>query len=563
MAKATTEKRLRVEHGEPRTLPPHVARSNAAVDLSEQATVTLVVRSRGSDEEWRALVAQLTHGLPHERRYLSRAQFARKWSASRADLEAVRAFAKQHKLDVVSSDAFRRCVVVRGTLRNLGRAFGVEFHHVDHPLGRFRSHAGAPHLPASIHPLIECILGLDTVPVTRTHATAKPSGKGSMDRRALLTAYSVPPRLRGKGECIAIIELGGGYHRSDLAAYFKQLRLEPPRMRVRGIDGVKNDPASAETIEKFQDELAHFDPSNPYASPLDPKVVHAATWTIETTVDICLAATIAPDASILLVQSTNDDQGQYHAVTTVFADTKSAPSVLSCSWGATEAHNTPALMHALDRWFQAAAILGITVCFSSGDHGDGTLNAPTDKTMTVDFPGSSPHVLCCGGTTLHSKAGTESAWRQKQGALEMASGGGFSSVFPIPHWQSAAAIDPKAWIPSGMQSGNGRALPDVAAKADLSDAYSVIVAGLETPAGGTSAAAPLWAALAAIFNQGLKTRTGALHTLLYDGTLQPALRDITTGNTGHFHATKGWDPCTGWGSPHGEALLRTLRGKAR
>lgn len=543
--------RLPITCDEPRKLLPPARRIRAAPD-PRPATVTLVVRSRGSEEEWRKLVEELTSGRPQDRRYLTRAEFLRKWGASPRDIKAVREFAAKQRLKVVSADPFRRCVVVSGTLLQHSRAFAVEFFVVKHPLGKFRSHRGAPSVPASIHPLIECILGLDNLPAAIPHAAAAERCHG-MDRRALLEAYAIPPDLHGKGQNVAIIEMGGGFHQSDLDEYFGKLGLVPPRVRTRSIDGVKNDPAPKAMMEKF------LSSGTSTKAAADPEInMEQIEWTIETMTDLGMVGTIAPEASILLVQAPNDVQGQYHAVTSVIA-TKNAPSVLSCSWGDQEPTLTRSIMYALDRWFQAAAVLGMTVCCSSGDLGAGimTLKNGQEK-LTAHFPASSPHVLACGGTALDPKAGTEVAWRQTTDNVGMAGGGGFSEEFPLPQWQRAAGIDPRKWIPSEMQSGEGRAVPDVAAKANLDHGYCVIVCGQGIPFVGTSAATPLWAGVVAILNEGLGARIGSFHALLYSGALHRGLRDIVAGDTGVFHACSGWDACTGWGSPRGKALLQSL-----
>jgi kumamolisin len=551
------ERRLPIEHGEPRKLLLPARRSRKPIDLSQNAEVTLVLRSRGPEEEWQALVAELTNGLPRNRRYLTRAELARKWGTSPEDIDAVRKFVAAQRLEVVMADDARRCVVVSGTLERLERAFEVEFIAVDHPLGTFRSYRNTPNVPETIHPRLECILGLDDLPVARTHAV--PAAKGrSLDRQALLRAYSVPPRLRGKGQCVAVIELGGGFRPSDLKAFFGQFGLAPPRLRTRGVLGAKNHPAPPAMIREFFGSLASSPNSRP---PLNQSDTTWVAWTYETTADLEMLGAIAPEVSILLVQSFDNAQGKYHAVTSVVMDAKNAPSALSCSWGDMEQALSPSFMRAVDRWFQAAAVLGMTVCCSSGDAGDGTLDpeAPQNR-FTVQFPASSPNVLACGGTTLNMKTGAETTWNQKKWTQHMASGGGFSGVFPMPQFQQAAGIDASDWIPKGVPSGNGRALPDVAGKANLEQNCSSLCAGIDIPMGGTSAAAPLWAAIVAIVNEGLNTRVGSLNALLYDGSLSEGLRDIVTGNSGVFRACKGWDACTGWGSPKAETLLRLLRG---
>jgi kumamolisin len=79
--------------------------------------------------------------------------------------------------------------------------------------------------------------------------------------------------------------------------------------------------------------------------------------------------------------------------------------------------------------------------------------------------------------------------------------------------------------------------------------------------GGTSASAPLWAALIARLNQGLKARCGFLNPLLYAKCATGVLRDITVGNNGAYAAQRGWDACTGLGSPHGMRLFKALGGR--
>jgi kumamolisin len=218
-------------------------------------------------------------------------------------------------------------------------------------------------------------------------------------------------------------------------------------------------------------------------------------------------------------------------------------------------------MTVLNRWFQAAAILGVTVCYSSGDMGDGTMakipGQPLD--YVTNFPGSSPYVLTCGGTTLDVAAKTEIVWHQKVGkGFPMAGGGGFSAVFERPPWQDAEQFNSSKWIPANKTSGTGRGLPDVSAKANLDPAFCVL-AGTEIPAGGTSASAPIWAAMVAVLNEALNCPVGCINPLLYEGGLDKTLRDITEGNIGHLQAEVGWDPASGWGSPHGVAMLKALQ----
>jgi kumamolisin len=97
-----------------------------------------------------------------------------------------------------------------------------------------------------------------------------------------------------------------------------------------------------------------------------------------------------------------------------------------------------------------------------------------------------------------------------------------------------------------------RGVPDVAGDADPETGYDVRIDGTNTVIGGTSAVAPLWAALIARINQASGKPAGYVNSELYQNP--SALRDITQGNNGDFEATQGWDACTGLGSPNGAAL---------
>ena len=131
-----------------------------------------------------------------------------------------------------------------------------------------------------------------------------------------------------------------------------------------------------------------------------------------------------------------------------------------------------------------------------------------------------------------------------------------SNAFPLPSWQKAASVPPS------VNPGNrkGRGLPDLAGDADPLTGYRVEVDGSNAVVGGTSAVAPLVAGLIALLNQALTSSVGYLNPDLYQNVaISPGtFRDVTQGNNGAYQARQGWDPCTGWGSPVGKAILSAL-----
>jgi kumamolisin len=193
--------------------------------------------------------------------------------------------------------------------------------------------------------------------------------------------------------------------------------------------------------------------------------------------------------------------------------------------------------------------MGVTVCVASGD--GGSSDGQSDGSPHADFPASSPHALGCGGTTLRASNATiasETAWSD--------SGGGVSDTFTLPSWQSSAHV------PAPSNPNGGRGVPDVCADADPNSGYSVRVDAKSVVVGGTSAVAPLWAALIALMNQQLGTTAGFINPKLYALNGYPSspgpIRDITSGSNGAYDASVGWDPVTGLGSPDGARLEKAL-----
>jgi kumamolisin len=208
----------------------------------------------------------------------------------------------------------------------------------------------------------------------------------------------------------------------------------------------------------------------------------------------------------------------------------------------------------MDHAFRTAAALGVTVCAASGDNGwrDGV----TGRVAHVDYPASSPHVLACGGTHLEEIDGgiAEVVWNDHDGN---STGGGVSAYYDIPAWQA------KVRVPASINAGAGpgRGVPDVSGNADPQTGYLVGDGLSDRPFGGTSAVAPLWAALVAQLNQHLGSPAGYFNPLLYEGLDGSAFNDVASGSNGAYRARRmAWDACTGHGSPRGRALLEALSG---
>jgi kumamolisin len=504
--------------GSERKLPPDSAVIGVA-DPNEEVSVTVVIRRR-------------TEALPAPGpRSIRRDKFAGLYGADPADVEQIERFAAEFDLTVGQVDLSRRSIAVSGKVVDMNEAFGTQLRVFESPDGAYRGRTGALYIPSHLADIVVGVFGLDARPQAKVRFRRHVEGVGpraagdtSYAPNAVAKLYSFPTAGSGSGQTVAIIELGGGYKAADLSAYFTKLNVSPaPSVTAVSVDGAGNQPVG------------------------DPNSADG-----EVLLDIEVVGAIASQAKIAVYFAPNTDQGFLDAITTAVHDNLRKPSVVSISWGGAESTWTAQSLTAYDQAFQDAGLLGVTVCCASGD--DGSTDNVTDGAAHVDFPASSSNVLACGGTRLESSGGKislEVVWNQ--GAGNGASGGGVSDHFPLPAYQTGAKV-PVSVNPAHF---TGRGVPDIAGDADPATGYQIRVDGKDAVFGGTSAVAPLWAALIALINQQLGKPVGFLNTTLY-AIGASGLRDITTGTNGAYQAGPGWDACTGLGSPSGQALLTAL-----
>jgi kumamolisin len=532
----------------------------APLNLHERAEVTIVLRRRAE------LPAEIVEGPT----VLSHAELAGGYGADPADVDLVSRELTSRGLEVTAVHPTTRRVKVAGSLGDLSGAFGTTLRQVSSPApsgrGRVthRYREGPLYVPAALADVVTAVLGLDTRPQARPHFRVRgEAGAGGPAPAAAAQGTSFPPNqvarlydfpagTTGAGQTVAVIELGGGFTTSDLDAYFASLSIPVPSITAASVDGAANNPADTSGAS------------------------------VEVNLDIDVIGAAAPGAAqVVYFAPNNGDQGFVDAISDA-AGASPAPIAISISWGQSEDSWTAQGRSAMNAAMSDAAALGITVCVAAGDNGSS--DGVTDGQVHVDFPASSPYALACGGTKLlaDAAAGTissEVVWNELA-AGEGAGGGGISDQFAQPAWQSNAGVGARAasqpgttatagsaatgGSSGGASGGPWRGVPDVAGNADPVTGYQMYSGGKAQVVGGTSAVAPLWAALIARLAQATGTRFGLLQPLLYAGVSPgadvPGLRDITSGNNGAYTAGPGWDACSGLGSPDGTALLNRLRG---
>jgi kumamolisin len=481
--------------------------SHAATPAGEEIEVSVYLKPRASHT-----------GVSREAMATHRA------AEHKGDIELVTDFAKHAGLEVVAVEPARRLIRLAGTAEKMQEAFKTSLIEYSQGGDAFRGRSGALSLPADVAEIVESVLGLDTRPAAQPRlqkSRAAAAADTSYLPNQVAKFYKYPTNVTGKGECIAIIELGGGFNKADNATAFKAMGLAEPTIVAVPVDGGKNKPKPANDADG------------------------------EVALDIQVAGGCAPGAKLAVYFTPNTDKGFVDAITAAATDATNKPSVMSISWGGPESTWSAQGLASMTSALQDAANLGLSVFVASGD------NLATDgvagTTAHVDFPASSPWAIGCGGTNIKVSGGAisaETVWNNGNSGT----GGGISDVYPVPAFQQNAGL------PKNVSTGkSGRGVPDVAGDGDPDTGYVVVVNGKQEIVGGTSAVAPLWAGLAALINEAAGKPIGFFLPKLY--AAKNVTNDVTTGNnkptgsTVGYNAGPGWDACSGLGSPNGEALL--------
>ncbi len=488
-----------------------------AVELIRDIEITVQIRRKKSLD---AL------SLVEQKQILPLLEFEEEYGASPKDLNAVLSFAEHFGLEVTEIESGKRTVGLKGSSDALFNAFKVQVFETQRHGEVSRCRVGPIFIPTELSDIITGVFGLDNRPQAMSHlryaGIINPLSKpNAFDGEQLSAIYDFPVS-DGRGQTIALIELGGGYLKSDIKKFFSSLNLPVPQVTSVSVNGGKNLPF----INRGADT--------------------------EVALDIQVAGAVAPGAKIVVYFAPNDDQSFLKAVLAAIHDEINKPSVISISWGAAERQWTEQQMLAMNEAFKSAAALGISVFCAAGD--DGANDNVYDGKAHVDFPASSPFAIACGGTSLTLSNGvkSEKVWNDGDGS---ATGGGISNFFPKPDYQFGLKLPP-----GPEPNFNGRGLPDVSAVADPYTGYAVLVHGTWTVVGGTSAVAPLYAGLVARLNARLNKPVGFINAPVYTKPGSRLFNDIVSGNNSvdkvsGYESTPGWDAVTGWGTPIGVNLL--------
>ncbi|KAI9242867.1 MAG: peptidase S53 propeptide [Podila humilis] len=513
------------------------SRPAGRINTSEVAAITVRVRSSGDIEALEQEVNELGNRRLEDRTYLNVEQLIRQYGARAEDMNLVEQYAQTHNLVVTKRCPAERSIVLQGKLGDLVSAFPSNVRMYHHSTGPYRGRQGEVCVPEHLENIVTGVFGFDTRPMRRRgyrlHRAMTARGGPGLRNGVVATEYarrySFPSEfngidLNGSGQTIAIIELGGGFDQNDLATFFRDVDISLPTVTAVSVGADNNSTRN---------------PSGP-----DGEVM----------LDIEVAGAVVPKANFAVYFAPNiGSKGFLDAVGAAIYDAQRKPSVVSISWGLPEDYVTQTALDAFHEMFLHASQMGITICVASGDHGTADEDLEEwDGTLHVDHPAADPNVLSCGGTQIDSH-GNDVVWNGNDG---WTGGGGISKSFSTPPYQSRASL------PVSIAHGNtGRGVPDIAMNATN---YYTRVGTSETASGGTSAVAPLMAALVARLNQAKQKRVGFLNPFLYANGGRGVVHDVKVGNNGFagqyrgYEAGPGWDACTGLGTPDGLAILNNL-----
>jgi kumamolisin len=527
---------------------------------------------------------------------ITRQILAERYGASREDATTVQQWAVQHGLSVSQLDLGRRQLHIVGSVKAMSEAFGVQMAMYQHSRTgvHFRCPKSDIRIPKKLSSIIVGVFGLNDMPVVVRNSvrlatklkSADPKSQfpGSFYPNDVSKLYNFPSGTTGNGQRVAILEFGGGFDQTVLADYFQQnIGLQtPPTVNAIFVLGTTMNVSDPTTGEVY----------------LDIEVIGAMAP--EATIDVYFAPWTGQGYLNAIDQAIHNDD--YAAVSISYGlDEDQSGTTANPGWQQLKTN--------VDEAFRDASAIGIPVFISTGDQGSSSLRADLtngmevtvySKTAHASYPSTSPYATAVGGTMLYATGTTiskEVVWnelgplQQNQFYFGGATGGGVSDRYTtVPSYQTSAGINPQS---ANTPSATGRAVPDVAGNAGATTGYLVSQPpGSQipvAPVGGTSAAAPMWAALMACVRESLNTKFSGkvpvffLNDFIYANGKTSAFRDIVGGRefsydangyptagaftaignnrstaANGYNASQGYDLCTGWGSPNGTALLNQL-----
>ncbi len=538
-----------------------VATSSTILNSTITTSFDVVLR-QGNQRALSSFIASLSNtASPNYHHFLTPGEFAKRFGAPSSSVAHVRSYLAGYGLTDTSLSKGHILLHVTGSTTDIARAFATPVETVRTASGVISAQFVRPAtMPSALAKDVVNVTGLSTsssiaapaglvhpTPHASTHvsapATCPSAGSSTGTTPNALGGYTIQQQAQlyglsnayasgstGVGQTIAIYELGQ-YDQSDLTTYFACYGLSPS-ITTTNVDG---------------------GPTGGYSE--------------EATMDIEQASALAPGATINVYQAPNAGSGPTDAYAQI-ADDNTA-SIVTTSWGLCEI-DPNSDVQAEQAIFEQMAAQGQTMIASAGDSGSADCVGNTDgyapSTLAVDDPASQPFVTGVGGLTVSSLSPlVQTVWNS--GASNGAAGGGVSTIWPRPSWQSAPGI---------TAANTMRMVPDLSLMADPNTGFIEYFTGSANGVcqgsctgwqsiGGTSIGSPQLSAIVAVAAQVCSTsRLGFINPTLYAmASAGTGFVDVTTGNNNIYNvagytAGVGYDMASGLGSPNGSAFINGL-----
>jgi kumamolisin len=553
------------------SLPPLLSVSQLqGADQSDRAlhmSIGLTLRNQNQLSE--LLQSLYDPSSPDYRHYLTPDEFAQRFGPTSEQRQAVIDFLTRQGFSI--SQTSTDLIDFSGAESLAERVFEVTINNYRGPSGRiFYANATRPKFPADLALAITSISGLDDanlfahppIPWHNVRAfnpnavsncpTAGQGGGGTFGGSQVgyipsqfAKAYNFDglhsAGLQGQGQTVGIFELDG-YSLSDVQTY----------MQCFGGGSV---PIQNVMIDGFNGQ--------------------AGSGAIEVEMDMEIILSMAPNlAKLIVYEAPNTTQSYNDEWARIVRD---RTPVISDSWGGCEKYIGQQEVNQENQFLQQAAAQGQTVLVATGDSGSADCfqlqGGNFDTSLNALDPAAQPYVTAVGGTSLllnsDNSYQSETVWNG--GILGGAGGGGLSQFWKQPSWQTGPGVQ-------SSYSNGMRETPDVSLDADPATGYPLYCttgsycsgssSGWRT-VGGTSAAAPMWAAFVTLANEQAaevgKKPLGFLNPALYKvGSGSHYSRDFhditppsnSSGpsnndegfNGGAYPVTQNFDMATGWGT---------------
>ena len=506
---------------------------------AEQETIrfALTLPQRNQAELQTLLQRLYTPGDAQFHRFLGSAQFDSRFAPGRDQYETLKSLARQYGLSVVGEHGSRTVLDVEAPASTLRKVFGTQLQIMRTADGK-QYHAAdtEPALPFPLSAIGADVVALNDRPahthlrVQREHisqaemrAAAQPHAgsqqSGSYAPADIQTAYNLAGIQNG-GTPVAVFELSSANY-GDAATYAGNFGLNSPNLVQKTVDGGTTN----------------------------------TTGSTEVMLDIEMIQAVSNPTTLYVYTGPNSGSGVLDTYTQIADD--NLVSQVSTSWGECESSEGQSAANAENTVFTKMVAEGISLFAAAGD--SGAYDCGGSGSVAVDDPASQPEVVGVGGTSLSTDSSqnyvSEAVWDTSS---TEGGGGGISTFWSIPSYQQGVSFGGA----SGQYSSTMRNVPDVALDADPATGFYVYdsaSAGGWTVVGGTSDAAPQYAAFWSLVSAGLGKAAGFANPTLYPiaenaGKYASDFHDVTSGTNNYYQAVPGYDDATGWGSYNGGKL---------